>query len=195
MTKGHSSHAVQYVPFQALTPSSELIDGLDRIFFEASSVRVFASDCERARFRDRWLGRFLRLFPENGFVALAPEDDVVGYVVGCLDDPARCALFEDIGYFPAFSDLTALYRAHLHINVCAGWRGGGIGEALIDRFAGRAREQGCAGVHIVTSEGARNVRFYNRLGFVQRRRLVWRGKTLVFLGRDLCTGPSGRLRQ
>jgi GNAT superfamily N-acetyltransferase len=161
------------------------IAALDRIFFTSSATQSFASDEAKALFRERWLGRYLRHFPQHALLALAPDGDVVGYVIGSLADPARDPLFADIPVLQTFSALTARYPAQLHINLDAAWRGRGIGARLVDAFAEHAREAGAPGVHVVTQRGLRNVGFYLRNGFRERGATLVDGRELLFLGRDL----------
>src|SRR5262245_15009422 len=110
------------------------LPGIDAVFFEASSTQSFANDAERATFRERWLGRYLTHYPGCAYVAVAPDGDVAGYLVGSLDDPAITPLFADIGYFARFAPLTADYPAQLHVNLAPLWRGQGVGKKLVDAF-------------------------------------------------------------
>lgn len=158
---------------------------IEAIFFSASLTRSFPDAAARAVFLDRWLGRYVRLFPDEAFVAVDADDTVVGYLVGALEDPARTATFDDIGYFRAFADLTRAYPAHLHINLDERWRSCGIGGRLIEAFAAHAAAKGAAGLHVVTGEGMRNVGFYERLGFERRGVAMIDGRPLLFLGRPL----------
>lgn len=162
---------------------------VEAIFFEASGIRQFESEAARAAFRGRWLGRYLDHYPNESFVALTSQGAVAGYLVGCLEDPARNALFSDISYFSEFADLTAHYPAHLHINVAADFRGRGIGARLIEAFAAHAARAGAPGMHVVTGEGARNNRFYLALGFRKLATTAWNGKQIAFLGRAIAA-PS-----
>ena len=150
-----------------LAPSLALQAGLDAVFFDASNVKSFASDAARAQFRQRWLGRYLEHDPKFAYVAVGPSGDVVGYLVGALDDPALSARFSDVAYFAEFKHLTAEFPAQLHVNLAAPARGSGLGSALVQRFVEDARWAGAPGVHVVTSQGARNVGFYARNGFHQ----------------------------
>lgn len=139
---------------------------LDAIFFESSNTKSFVDAETRHRFRHRWLGRYLSLWPELASIAHV-NDDVAGYLVGCLIDPTTLPTFNDIGYFQEFASLTKRYPAHLHVNVDARYRGAGLGAKLVNRFLEQVHQRGVAGVHVVTSRGARNVKFYERLGFVE----------------------------
>lgn len=159
-------------------------DALDRIFFAASSVRSFTDAHARARFRARWLGRYLDGDIDHAFVALAPDGAVIGYVVGMLADAALDARFTDIASVQIFAATSKRYPAHLHINVDEAWRGRGVGAQLIDAFANHARAAGVDGLHIVTGAGMRNVCFYMANGFREVARAEVDGKPLVMLGLD-----------
>lgn len=162
----------------------ELVAQMDRIFFEASGASIFEI-AARAGFRYRWLGRYLAHFPEQTVIALGADAQVLGYLVGCLDDPACHRHFADVSYFADFARLTARYPAHLHINLAPAFRSRGIGAKLIETFVAQATAAGAPGIHVVTIEGARNIAFYLRCGFEPAGSTLWDGKRLVFLGRGL----------
>jgi GNAT superfamily N-acetyltransferase len=158
---------------------------VEAIFFEASG-RTFAPGPERDAFRERWLGRYLDSGGDEVFLALVGGDTVAGYLVGCLHDPAGQARFDDIGYFRAdFAQLTRRYPAHLHINLAPAFRSRGIGARQIEAFAAAARAAGAPGMHVITGEGTRNIRFDQRCGFAEVGRTTWNGRPLVFLARSL----------
>lgn len=158
---------------------------LEAIFFAASNVRHFADEPARHAFRERWLGRYLAHYSADFFLAIDDAAGIVGYLAGCLDDPARLPLFTDIGYFAENSDITRRYPAHLHVNLDADWRNRGIGARLIDAFCAHAAAAKAPGVHVVTGSATRNVRFYARCGFAPLRTVVWNGSRIVILGRAL----------
>ena len=157
---------------------------IEAIFFETSNTKEFESEAARAAFLDRWLGRYMKHYADQAFLALG-EGSVVGYLVGCLDDPSMDSLFSDISYYAAFADLTAEYPAHLHINVTAKYRSHGIGAHLIEAFASHAAHSNASGMHVVTGAGARNNRFYLACGFQQLREADWNGNRIAFFGRSL----------
>ena len=172
-------------PLAALSPARRFraLAGIDRIFFEASSVRSFESRSARIAFHWLWLGRYLVEEPAHAFVALedgAAGCDVAGYLVGSLADPAPRPEFANLDYFAAFADVTARFPAHLHVNVCAARRGARIGEHLVAAFERHAAAAGAPGVHIVTGAGMRNVGFYERLGFHEVGRTP-RGRGIVVM--------------
>ncbi len=164
---------------------SHLVPEIDEIFFEASATKSFASEADRAAFRERWLGRYLAHYPEEAFVALAPGGTIAGYLVGSLDDPASTPLFSDIAYFADLAQLTARYPAQLHVNLAQPWRGRGIGSRLVAAFVDHAHSAGVPGVHAVTGRGMRNVGFYLSNGFGEAGSVRTRDRDLVFLARSL----------
>lgn len=157
---------------------------IDAIFFEASNTKSFENEAARLAFRERWLGRYLRDDPQFAYLAIAPAREVVGYLIGSVDDPASPRFAEEGGGIAAFRDVNERYPAHLHVNVAPAYRGFGIGGRLIDAFIADAQRAGAAGVHVVTSATSANVPFYNRNGF---REIVRGGpaNALVCLARDL----------
>lgn len=60
--------------------------------------------------------------------------------------------------------LRTLYPAHLHINLDASQRRGGIGRELMNVYFNRLRQNQVPGIHIFC--GAKPVSFYERNGFV-----------------------------
>jgi GNAT superfamily N-acetyltransferase len=167
------------------TPAA--LAGIERIFFAASLRKTFADAAEREAFKERWLGRYLLHDCTHAFVACTPDGGIAGYLLGCLEDPALAPRFQDLTYFADFADLTARYPAHLHVNLDAARRSQGIGTRLMERFTCHAARHGAPGVHIVTGAGVRNVKFYERAGFVPLRELPWNGGRVLMMGRDLDT--------
>lgn len=162
-----------------------LARGLDEVFYDSSNTKSFADDAERARFRQRWLGRYLQHDARWAYVAVTPSQKVAGYLVGAVDDPALSPRFADIGYFAHWAALTKRFPAHLHVNLSADYRSCGLGSQMIELFATDAAAGGSPGVHVVTSRGARNVAFYARNGFAERGAMPTPAGEIVFLGRSL----------
>jgi GNAT superfamily N-acetyltransferase len=165
---------------------ADLAAAVDAIFFEASGRTGFASPEERAAFRERWLGRFLKGGTDVVLIAEGPSGAVAGYLVGALEDPAGQERFADIDYFRgAFRELCRRYPAHLHINLAPRFRNRGIGPRLIGAFANHAAAAGVPGLHVVTAKAARNVRFYGRCGLVEAGGTRWNGREVVFLAKSV----------
>lgn len=177
----------QIVCLSSLADRPDAYASIERIFFAASGTKTFASEEARDAFRERWLGRYLVHDAGHVFVALDGARRIVGYLVGCLDDPARTERFGDIGFFAGFAPLTARYPAHLHVNLDEAARGAGIGGLLVEAFCEQVVAAGLPGVHVVTGKGVRNVGFYERLKFFERGSAAFNGHEVVFLGRDLST--------
>jgi GNAT superfamily N-acetyltransferase len=175
---------MRVVSFQSDTSETRRAE-IEAIFFAASPTRTFATDAERAVFRDKWLGRYLESFPHLTFVSVDAEDCVTGYVVGAAHNPTDDLRFADIGYFRAFGDLSEAYPAHLHINLAPRARNRQLGGRLIEAFANAARAEGAGGLHVVTSENARNRTFYGRQGFALKATILWLGNPIVFLAKPL----------
>jgi GNAT superfamily N-acetyltransferase len=162
-----------------------LVPAIETIFFATSSVQTFADVRGRETFRMRWLGRYMVRFAEDFFVARDRDGAVIGYLAGCVDNPALDPLFDDIPYYKTFAVLCVRYPAHLHINMDGRFRSRGIGGALIEAFAAHASRAGAPGMHIVTSKGARNVHFYERTGFRVLGQTQAERDDVVFMGRLL----------
>jgi len=186
--------AVQINPFAVLDGAERdrACREVDRIFFEASSVQSFSDDEHRAAFWWLWLGRYLHEEPEHAFVAQNEESTVFGYLVGSLRDPAPRSEFGELSYFGSFSDQTAQFPAHLHINVASEMRGRKVGEQLVRAFEAHAARQASRGMHVVTGEGMRNVGFYERLGFREVARAKRASSHVVMLAKAIKgASPSG----
>lgn len=183
----HDSEAGRFTiePLARHANADAALRAIDAVFFAASGTQGFPSALARARFRERWLGRYFD-HPDDAalsFVAVDERGRVAGYVIGSTDDPAVTPRFADIGYFAELGALTAEYPAHLHINLAEDARGRGTGRALIEAFCCAVRARGVRGCHVVTGADARNRRFYGRLGFQPLRTLSWSGSPIVMLGR------------
>lgn len=168
------------VPYVDVAGRPGLAAELDEIFFEASSTRSFTSNKTRDEFRWRWLGRFLEQGAEHAFLALSSDRAVAGYIVGSLSDPAD-PLDPELPYYARFAEQTRMYPAHLHINLAPHQRSRGTGARLIAAFGANAARCGAPGMHLVTSRGARNIRFYERCDFTEVASTDWNGRELVML--------------
>lgn len=189
MSAGPADQAVVVEPFLMRPRDRRVHETIDRIFFEASHTQSFLSDTAREAFRERWLQRYLTHDPEHAFLAIVAsgtaEEEVAGYLVGSLDDPAQALRFSDLGYFRQMADLTAVFPAQLHVNVAAPWRGQGVGRALVDAFCAHAARRGVTGAHVFTGRGLRNNAFYEAAGFNEAGSIIWNDREIVMLGRRL----------
>ena len=170
--------AIRALSDVAVAERAGLISAIEGIFFLSSPSGGTLRGAERDDFFRRWTGYYLEhaaayclLYDEGG--------RVLGYLTGCDASRDAARLFDDLSYYAAFAEFHDAYPAHLHVNVHPDARGRGVGAVLVENFATRV---GMA-VHLVTAVGARNLRFYDRLGFatVAVRRVD--GRDLVVLGR------------
>lgn len=169
--------------------SEKALNEVDQIFFESSGTKTFGSEHEKIAFRDRWLGRYLIHHPNQAYLAITDRGDIleriVGYLVGSLDDPAHSPMFSDLGYFENLKGLTHIYPAQLHVNIAATWRGIGLGQDLVGAFIEDLQGSNVSGVHVITSEGMRNIGFYLGCGFEEVGSTIWNDRKLLMLGRRL----------
>ena len=162
-----------------------LLPIVEDIFFASSRVQIFADERTRDSFKARCLDRYLNHYIESFFIARAHDGVVIGYLAGCLENPMLNLLFDDLGYYKAFAPHCASYPCHLHVNVATDYRSLGVGAALIEAFARQASNVQAPGMHIVTNEGARNIRFYERNNFHILSTTYSNGTRVVFMGRQL----------
>jgi GNAT superfamily N-acetyltransferase len=179
-------------PFAAAPLTAAQSADLDAIFFSSSATQTFDHAAEKAAFRERWLGRYLLVDATHSFLAMDRDSKVVGYLVGTIGDLARLPRFADIASVRVFAPLSALYPAHLHINLAADVRSQGIGARLVEAFADRAIVLGAPGMHVVTNPASRNVSFYERCGFHEAGRANPKGRDIVFLARAFPGGYQPR---
>jgi GNAT superfamily N-acetyltransferase len=121
----------------------------------------------------------------EGWGSSSKDETVIGYLAGCLEDLRNNPLFADLAYYTAFAPLCDTYPAHLHINVAAEARSKGVGAALIEAFAAQCADAKLPGLHLVTDEKSRNVRFYEQNGFAVLATTPSHGVPVVFMGRLL----------
>ena len=158
---------------------------VENIFSATSRIQIFADEQARNSFKARWLDRYLNHYIDSFFIARSDDGWLIGYPAGCLENPMLNPLFNDLGYYKAFAPFCASYLCHLHINIAADYRNHGIGAALIEAFAAQASTVRAPGMHIVTNEGARNIRFYERNNFRILSTTYSNGARVVFMGRQL----------
>jgi hypothetical protein len=133
------------------------------------------------RDRESWVDMYTRYYtdhePQSAWVAVAADQRVVGYLLGCLDTREHVhevwfALRHNLSRFlwlrpgtarfwwraawDLLADLRAprrptidlgRYPAHMHCNMLAEARGRGVAEELFAHFHAALRERGIPGVH------------------------------------------------
>ena len=162
-----------------------LLPMVENIFFASSRVQIFADEQTRNSFKAQWLDRYLNHYINSFFIVRADDGVLIGYLAGCLENPMPKPLFNDLGYYKAFAPYCGSYPCHLHVNVAADYRNHGVGTTLIEAFAAQASNAQAPGMHIVTNEAARNIRFYERNNFRILSTTYSNGAQVVFMGRQL----------
>ena len=152
------------------------------IFFESSTKKSFKDDAEKEAFYEKYLGFYLRNFPELAWVAMGTR--VLGYViVAPTSDDQK--LLELQPHLKIFTEHFASYPAHLHINCHHESRGLGVGSKLIAEAEKKLRALNIKGLHIMTGHDAANKSFYKKLGFDFQTELNFHGSTILFMGKSL----------
>jgi GNAT superfamily N-acetyltransferase len=159
-----------------------LISQAKEIFHQTAGNPRFETENDRAHFENRYFDVYLRT-PESFFFAHS-KNRALGYLAGAPQTlPLHYQLNPYLEYFRAEIDQT--YPAHLHINLSGSARGSGVGSRLIQVFTEQLAGLGVPGVHIITSDDARNVSFYLRNGFTRSSTQYWKEKTLLFMGKAI----------
>ncbi|MEI6985876.1 MAG: GNAT family N-acetyltransferase [Rhodospirillaceae bacterium] len=188
-----SAVAGKLVQLSGLTGADQrasAVGGLTEIFFESTARTEFSGDDERRRFLARWTSAYLEHYCDDVWFWRDLDGTISGYLTGCRDSANAARYFTDHSNYQLFADYFAEFPAHLHVNCRAERRNVGIGARLVEAFVAGCRRDGLAGVHVVTTSDARNVRFYDRVGFTVRAMRVVADRQLVLLGRDLKAGSG-----
>ena len=163
----------------------------DTAFFGDPLERFFDA---RELFLDTFATYYTDIASDHVWVAAGNDDEILGYLMGCPDTlaysdwsrqhlltivwrmimlryhgwPTRKTVDYIWRYFRLrvpYLDLSP-YPAHLHIAVRSGWRGQGMGAALMQTYLDQLRNENIPGVHLeTTSENRIAVPWYERLGF------------------------------
>lgn len=168
-----------------LEPSlvAEACAGAEAVFWETAPDARDLQGRDRRRFLRKYFTYYLEVEPELFLVAFdeacggegVPVRDepvthpaVLGYICAVADTRCHPELYALADHLAIFDDLYDLFPAHLHINLTAASRGRGVGSRLIGELEQRLRQAGTPGLHLVTTVGKRNVRFYERNGFTRQ---------------------------
>lgn len=160
-----------------------IIEQIKFIFYASSSLKEFSSEERKAAFFKRWCGDYITLFPEQFYIA-RENLSVMGYLSGCQNSEKAMALLEVPG-FSVFSDLFESYPAHFHINFHPDCRGRGLGSGLLTSYCDDLKRDHIQGVHLVTSPGAANISFYQRLKFNHEVQREFNQMALLFMAKLL----------
>lgn len=161
---------------------SEDVKEIREIFFQTSTKKDFPSNEAREAFYYKYVGFYLKTFPEFAFVA--KESRILGYVLGASH--SNLPELEIIQpHLNIFQSEIKDYPAHLHINCLSGFQGKGLGSQLVMRMCDLFSSQKIKGIHIITSVDASNQFFYAKLGFCPIGHKIFNGADLLFMGKVL----------
>ncbi|MCI5060399.1 MAG: GNAT family N-acetyltransferase [Alphaproteobacteria bacterium] len=149
-----------------LSDCPDALKSVESIFFESSSVQSFESEEARKAFKAKWLDYYTQNAPEDVLLAMSEKGEVMGYLSACFNSKAAKPLYDLLHFYGAFDEDYEDYPAHLHINVSGDFRSAGVGAVLIKEFLDLCRQKGAKGAHLITGPHARNIRFYERNGFL-----------------------------
>ena len=170
------------IPFTDVENQAEVLSEIREIFFESSSKKTFKDQAEQDAFFDKYLGFYLRTYPE--FVWVAVGDKVLGYVVASPDSHGE-ELMRLQPHMLTFENLFNDFPAHLHINCHVESRGMGVGSQLIQAVVKDLQAQNVTGLHIMTGPDSANRAFYKKLGFDFESELPFGGSSILFMGKRL----------
>ena len=159
------------------------LNQVTEIFFESSTKKEFKDEEEKKRFFEKYLGFYLREYPDLAFV-FVKEGKVLGYVVGARGSEEK-GIDALQPHLQVFKDHFKKYPAHLHINCHFESRGLGVGSQLVKEIERRLKLQNISGLHIMTGIDSPNQNFYKRLGFDFQIALEFHGSPILFMGKSL----------
>jgi GNAT superfamily N-acetyltransferase len=175
---------MRIVALSELDAGEELRAGVEAIFFAGAATQAFPSNEAREAYRDLWLGRYMRAFPEMFFIAVVDDGHAAGYLAGSPVSDAPPLPGPD--YYPLFPGaLIEACPAHIHVNIRADLRGGGLGLMLIAAFRRECVSRGLPGLHAVTAADGGAALFFARCGLAPLERIAWNGRSIVFLGEHI----------
>ncbi|MGE3608118.1 MAG: GNAT family N-acetyltransferase [Bacteriovoracaceae bacterium] len=160
----------------------EVQSQIDDIFFESSTKKEFKDQAEKEAFHWKYVGFYLKNFPELTLVAYA--DKLLGYILGS-PSTRREDLYLIQPHLSIFEDLFELFPAHLHINCHFEARGLGIGGKLLEAFEAELKTAGVKGLHIMTGTESLNRNFYIKHGFHFQEVRSFQGNPILFMGKNL----------
>lgn len=165
------------VPFE-----DKYLTEVKEIFYESSTRKEFKDQAEKDSFFYKYVGYYLKHFPELAFVAV--ENRVLGYIVGSpFSDESELDSIQP--HLKIFAKEFTEFPAHLHINCHHESRGKGVGVQLVEALERSLIQRKIKGLHIITGADARNAHFYKKLGFFHESMEDFQGSRLLLMGKRL----------
>jgi ribosomal protein S18 acetylase RimI-like enzyme len=152
---------------------------VEEIFFESSTKKTFESDEEKRQFQWKYLGTYLKNFPEL-FLVAKKDGKILGYIAG-----ATRSDFDLQPHMKAFEDVLTIFPSHYHINCHAESRGLGVGSLLVLSLEKKLQALKFTGVHIMTGAESQNRSFYQKLGYTFEEKREFQGRFILMMGKPL----------
>ena len=152
---------------------------VEEIFFESSTKKNFETDDEKRQFQWKYLGAYLKNFPEL-FLVAKKDGKILGYVAG-----STYSDFDLQPHLKSFEDVILKFPSHLHINCHAEARGLGVGSLLVQELEKKLQALNSLGLHIMTGADSRNRSFYQKLGFNFEEKREFQGRVILMMGKSL----------
>lgn len=170
------------VPYQEIQDDQALLEEIREIFFESSTKKDFKDEKEKEAFYEKYLGHYLKNYPELAYVAL--DKKVLGYIVAAPDSKAADlqVLQPHLSIFKKYFNQ---YPSHLHINCHHESRGRGVGAQLIEVVEKKLKSLNILGLHIMTGPDSLNRKFYQRSGFDFQAVESFHDSSILFMGKTL----------
>jgi GNAT superfamily N-acetyltransferase len=166
----------------------EDIEEVKKIFYESSTVKEFKDQETKNQFEWKYLGWYLKNFPELFFIASTSESQkktILGYIASCPNTLAAKDLIHANPSLEIFIDMYDTFPAHLHMNLTEKARGKGTGSLLIQALESNLRMQGVNGLHLITSPTARNRSFYEKNLFTVTHERKFKDVPLLFMAKKI----------
>ena len=160
---------------------------VEDIFLESSAVQSFESATEKKKFIYKYLEYYKIRYPEL-FIVASVQDKIMGYICASSDTISDNELFKSQPHLESFTDYYPEFPAHLHINCHRESRGLGVGSILVKALESVLGQKSIKGLHLITTEDARNVKFYEKNNYSKIYRAAYNGANLILMGKPL--GPS-----
>ncbi len=147
------------------TNVNRYIDIIRQIFFSTSNKQTFTDKKSKEQFFYTWCGIYLTTCIDFFYLYMNEQNTPLGYLAG---HPGPTISEKKISYpgMILFEKQITPFPAHFHINLDKNFRGFGAGTSLVKTFNEKLTSKKVRGVHIITTEKAKNISFYKKNGFV-----------------------------
>lgn len=174
---------IKIYPLSEEKKLSKRIEEIKDIFYEATSVKNFKDEEHKKTFFEKWCGDYIQNNPTEFYLMVETDNDqLLGYLSGEANSLKALEIMRVPGQ-KVFEDQFEQFPAHLHINFHVSTRGRGLGSDLVRFYCSVLKSKNISGLHLVTSPEAKNVTFYQKLGFDYQLVREYSGSSLLFMGK------------